>query len=299
MKALPASTIRAHIFGARFWLLAASGIAGSGCHGGPATVQAELGEARRLAADVRVQFNKASDASNRAVMADTDEASVAFAHEAEQDSATIEHDLAALTSLLNALGVQTEAQILDRFKKQFASYRTVDREVLTLAVENTNLKAQRLSFGAERDAADRFKTALGQLLPSLAASEHCRADGLVASAVLSMRELQLLQGPHIAASDDAAMTAIEQQIAVLSAKTATAVSALHGLVEPSSLASAEAALEEFKGIEAQIVALSRHNSNVRSLDLSLRVKPPLATACDDSARELQNALANEGSKATR
>ena len=44
-------------------------------------------ESRRIAADVLVQFTKAAEATNRAVMADTDEASVAFAGEAQQAKA--------------------------------------------------------------------------------------------------------------------------------------------------------------------------------------------------------------------
>jgi hypothetical protein len=280
-------------------LAIAAGVAGSGCQRGPATVQAELAEARRLTADMRVQFNKAADSANRAVMADTDEASILFAHEAEHEAAGVDHDVAALVPLLRGLGVQDEIQILDRFQKRFSDYRAVDREVLTLAVENTNLKAQRLSFGAAREAADRFKAALAPILPSLKANEQCRAEELVASAVTSVRELQLLQGPHIASPDDAAMTSMEQESAALESKIAEALIALHGLVEPTSLSAAETAFDQFKGVGLQIVTLSRRNSNVRSLDLSLRVKPPLATACDDSARELERALANEGSKATR
>ena len=259
----------------------------------------ELGEARRLAADARVQFNKAADASNRAVMAETDEASIAFAHESEQSSTIVEHEVAALNPLLRGLGIPVEIQVLERFQKQFTDYRAVDRTILGLAVENTNLKAQRLSFGPARDAADRFKAALGPLSPALAPSDRCRAEGLVANAVLNVRELQTLQAPHIASADDAAMTTMEQEITRLETQTADALSALRGLVDPNSLAAAQAALEQFKIIQSQIVTLSRRNSNVRSLDLSLRVKPPLATACDDSLRELQSALANEGSKATR
>ena len=232
-------------------------------------------------------------------MADTDEASTSFAHEAEQDSAAIDRDVAALNPLLRELGVQEEVQILDRFQKRFSEYRTVDREVLALAVENTNLKAQRLSFGAAREASDRFKAALDPVLPSLGANEHCLALGLVSDAVSNLLELELLQGPHIASTDDAAMTAIEQTIAALEGKTAEDLDKLHGLVDPGSLSAAQTALDQFNKIGAQIVTLSRRNSNLRSLDLSLRVKPPLTTACDDSARELQSALANEGSKATR
>ena len=78
--------------------------------------------------------------------------------------------------------------------------------------------------------------------------------------------------------------------------------ALAELVQPNArpaLAAALSALDQFKGISTQIVALSRRNTNVRSLELSLRTAPALVTACDDALRALQDALAKEGSKATR
>ena len=279
--------------------LAAACVGTSGCHSGPATVLAELGESRRLAADMRVHFNKAAEASNRAVMAETDEASIAFAREAEQSSTVVDRDVAALGPILGSLSVTDEIQLLGQFEKQFSRYREVDHTVLTLAVENTNLKAQRLSFGPARELADHFKAALVDFAPALAAKDLCRAEGLAAKATLSVRELQTLQGPHIASADDGAMTGMEKEMTTLEAQTTEALAALHGLIAPSSMTAAEAAFEQFKNIEGQIVALSRRNTNVRSLELSLKDKPPLTAACDDTLLRLQAALAQEGSKATR
>jgi hypothetical protein len=271
---------------------------GSGCHRGPATVLAELRESQRLSSDLRVEFAKSADASNRAVMAETDEASIAFARESEQLSAVVEKDVARLSPLLSGLGVSDEMKLLAKFVKHFSDYRNLDRTVLALAVENTNLKAQRLSFGPARDAADRVEAAL-VLAPALSASDRCRGAALIAKAVLAVRELQTLQAPHIASSDDSAMSAAEQEMAKLEAMAADALSTLPGLVEPAALASAQGAFAQFKSIGSQIVALSRRNTNVRSLSLSLSVKPPLTAACDDDLRELDQSLANEGSKATR
>jgi len=268
-----------------------------GCQRGPATIMAELTEANRLAADLRVQFSKGADASSRAVMADTDEASIAYAHDAEQFTAAVERDVGALSPLLKGLPA-SETQILEKFGRQFSDYRKVDGDILALAVENTNLKAQRLSFGPVKGAADRFKAVL-ELPTTLSAPERCRGDALVARAEIAVRELQTLQGPHIASSDDAAMAAMEKEMTTLDGSVVEALTALSGLVEPTKLAAARAAFDEFKSLGDQVVQLSRRNSNVRSLDLSLRVKPPLTAACDDSLRALQLALASEGPKATR
>jgi hypothetical protein len=95
------------------------------------------------------------------------------------------------------------------------------------------------------------------------------------------------------------MTGMEKEMATLEAKVAEALTSLHGLSSASALAPAEAAFEQFKNLEGQIVALSRRNTNVRSLELSLKSKPPLTAACDDTLLRLQTALSQEGSKATR
>jgi hypothetical protein len=275
-------------------------VALAACRGMPSVALTDLTEARRLSADLRVQFAHAADASNRAVMADTDEQSIAFAHEAEQAKQGVESDVAALEPHLHGLGYPTEVRSLEEFSKHFGEYQTLDRNVLQLAVENTNLKAQRLSFGPAREAADGFRDALEPLGPK--AKDHCRVESLVAKAVLAVRDIQVLQAPHIAEADDAAMTRMEAQMGALEVAAGDALDRISGLVDPGvqpQLAAASASLARFKDLSHQIVALSRRNSNVRSLSLSLREKPVLTAACEDSLRSLADALAREGFNATR
>jgi hypothetical protein len=66
-----------------------------------------------------------------------------------------------------------------------------------------------------------------------------------------------------------------------------------------SLAAASTALDRFDKLSAELVALSRRNSNVRSLALALRGAPQLVAACDGSLATLQEALAKEGFSGTR
>jgi Four helix bundle sensory module for signal transduction len=136
-----------------------------------------VSEARRLSADLLVQFTKAAHATDRAVMADTDDVSLTFAHEAEQATATIQRDAEALAPILRELSFEKELDLLQQFDTQFADYRTLDRSILDLAVENTNLKAQRLSFGAAREAADAFRDSLEAIAPADAARDawHVKA----------------------------------------------------------------------------------------------------------------------------
>jgi hypothetical protein len=274
----------------------------TGCRNAPDPAFTQLAEARRLTDDLRVELVKTSNASDRAVMADTDEESAAFARQADQAAAAIESRSAALLARLQNLGYTSELHALQDFTDHFAAYRKLDHDVLDLAVQNTNLKAQRLSFGPIRETADGYRDALqsaAQLAPS---KDRCRVDALVARAELAVREIQILQAPHIAESDEAAMTKIENQ---MTERLAAAREALKSLGAGASAAmarqldTAATALDRFDKLSAELVALSRRNSNVRSLALALRRAPQLVAACDGSLAILQEALAKEGFSGTR
>ena len=195
-------------------------------------------EARQLAADLLVQFTKGADAANRAVMADTDEKSVAFAREAEQATQAVQKDIDALGPILQELGYADETRLLEAFVSRFAEYRALDRRILDLAVENSNLKAQRLSFGPAQEAADAFRDALEAVVPSVPAKDTWHVEALVATAVATVREIQVLQAPHIADADEAVMTRMEKRMAT--SETA-ARKALETLDEPRPACVAAAA----------------------------------------------------------
>jgi hypothetical protein len=256
----------------------------------------ELAQARAVAADLLLQFTKASDAANRAVMADTDAQSVDFAREAGAAKQAVQTDVNTLKPLLEQLKFTDESHILQQFVDRFARYEAVDKKVLDLAVENTNLKAQRLSFGPAQAAADSFRQALEGITPAAARDDwHVRA--VAASAIGSLRDIQVLQAPHIADPDDNAMTRLEQRMAASEPDARNALNTLAPLVNPGSrskLSDASASLDRFVTVNKQIIGLSRRNTNVRSLALSLNEKPPLTAACEETLRTLNGALAKRG-----
>jgi hypothetical protein len=277
-------------------------VAAAGCNGRADTSLERLTESRRLAADLLVQLAKTADAGNRAVMADTDETSVAFAQEAAQAAVAIQADVDALRPLLDGLGYSNETRLLDEFGRRFSDYRTLDQNILGLAVENTNLKAQQLSFGPAREAADGLRDELKTLTPSTPGENAWRVQALAATAVEEVREIQVLQAPHIAEADDAAMTGLEQRMAASETAARKALQSLSAIVPGAAqprLAAATAALDRFMTANAEILRLSRRNTNVRSLSLSLGQKRMLTAACEESLQALQDALAKRGFTATR
>jgi hypothetical protein len=254
----------------------------------------QVSEARRLSADLLVEFTKAADAANRAVMSDTDAQSISDAHEADAAKQLVDRDADALRPVLRDLGYAEESRLLEEFATRFTDYKTLDRRILDLAVENTNLKAQQLSFGPALAAADDFRDALQAAVP---AQDNGRLRALLASAVAAVREIQALQAPHIAEANDATMTRLETRMTTAEATARGALKTLDGLVAPAArphVAAAGAALERFMKVHAEILSLSRRNTNVRSLALSLDEKRKVMEPCEDALRRLQASLGRRG-----
>ena len=273
--------------------LVAVALAGAGCTSTPPVALERLVDARQLSSDLLLQFSKASDAANLSVMADTDEASLAYARSSESATTALEKDREVLTSLLSNLGYSNESRLLEEFTTAFADYRTLDGTILSLAIENSNLKAQRLSFGASREAADAFTTAAKACTPA-SAEDRWHVSALVASAIADVREIQALQAPHIAEADTATMAKLESQMSAAEASARSALKDLGTVVSGPSrqqVATASTFLDRFMGASANIVALSHRNSNVRSLALSLGQKRTLIARCEEVLQSLQAALA--------
>jgi len=261
-----------------------------------------LGEARQLAADLSIQFTKAVDATNRAVMANTAETSLAFAREAEEATQGVQVKADALRPVLEALNYSTEKSLLDEFDSRFSEYRTLDATIRGLAVESTNVKAQRLSFGSSQEAANAIHDALQAVAPLRPVENEWRVKALVATVLAGVREIQALQAPHIAEADDSAMTRLEKRMGAAEGTARSALEALAGLVPSDSRSHLDTATDgfnRFMRLNTEIVELSRRNTNVRSLALSLGQKRMLTAACEESLQQLQEALARRGFGGTR
>jgi hypothetical protein len=276
--------------------------AAAGCGDGSTLVLNQQAEAHRLASHLYVQFSRAAEASNRAVMADTDDTSRAAAREAEQATRAVQRDVDALRPILNNLAYRDEIGHLDAFTKRFAQYQALDADILPLAVENTNIKAQRLSFGPASDTVRSFRRAI-ESAGRLAAPKNAPAvDTLVAQAAAAVLEVQVIQARHIAESDETAMSSMEAAMATSEASARKTLDSLKGLLPSSAapqLATAAADLARFTAINDEIVALSRRNSNVRSLALSLGKKRTVIAEGEDLLQALEDALARHHFAATR
>ena len=213
----------------------------------------------------------------------------------------VQQDSKKLQLLLASLMFSNETQLLDRFDRQLNTYRTVERDILKLAVANDNLKAQRLSFGPAQKAADNFRLAIEDVARSVSGNPS-QADALAFKALAALRQIQVLEAPHIAEARDDVMTTLERQMATAEAETWNALQSLAALTPADGdgkIETAQIALNRFLGCHRQIIALSRRNSNVRSLALVLGQRRKLTAECGDTLEALSQELNKRGFQATR
>ena len=263
-------------------LVAVVAIGAASCGGSLQTSLERLLEARRLSSDLLVQFSKTVDAGNRAVMADTDDASTAFAGEAEagdagdpercrcvgadSDEPSVIRPSRACSISFGAASPSTA-----RWTKPSSGWRwrtpTSRRSGSPLVPRNSRPTRSETLLTPSRRAARR--------------RTHGGSQALAATAVAAVREIQVLQAPHIAEADDATMTRIETQMATSEAAARRALEMLDWPGSPGFPPAADrrhCRSGPVHGRQRRDRVLSRRNSNVRSLALSLGQKRMLTAS---------------------
>jgi hypothetical protein len=255
-------------------------------------------EARHALAALQVAFARAVEAGGRAVLSDG-EGGAAASGEVMELREQVKKSADALGAALKDPSFSEEQKLVAEFRAKFAAYEVLDREILALANEKTNVRARALSFGAVQAQADAFAEALRALVRPKLALDAERERALSAEAIAAVRELQTLEAPHIAEADDAAMTALEERMARSETVARDALLELAKAHADGAPDVAKAALEQFLRLHAEVLALSRRNTNVQSRAMTLTQKRALAAICEDSLQALSEALVKRSSPATR
>lgn len=247
-----------------------------------------------LVGQMQVGLATAAEAEKSAVLAATDQESQVFADRSRAAAAEVERGRVELGRLLEVAGTPPERELLAQFSRDFAALRGVDDEVLRLAVKNTNLKAHALAFGPAAAALAELDAALERLTARRAGSPQAgQAQRLADGARLGALRVQALLAPHIAEERDVEMTRLEAAMAEQVQHARRALDGLAALAGPAEVAPAAAAFSRYLELEGRVLALSRENTNVRSLALSLGKKRTAQAVCQDALAALQQAILEE------
>jgi len=249
------------------------------------------------ASRIQLAMATASEAEKSAVMAITDEESQAFADQARAATAQADRERRELKELLATDGTTDERKLLDQFSQAFADFQRIDTDLLELAVKNTNLKASSLAFGPAAVAVKEMETALDRLVATTATSADTGEVARLARTVqIGVLHIQMLFAPHIAEESNHKMDELEGLMTKEEQKVRENLDALtkvQRLSDDPDLAAVVTSYAKFHGVKLRILALSRENTNVRSLVISLMQKRKAALLCSDVLVALQQALQAE------
>jgi hypothetical protein len=257
----------------------------------------------RLVTEMRVKLNASVEAEKSAVLADTDEASRANADRALQLSAEVEEARIELGVLIEAEKMGREVDLFREFSACWERFRQIDQELLPLSVLNTNLKAYELSFDSAQKAVNQIEESLNALMKSgVPNDKSCEINRLAMRTLVAVLKIHTLQAPHIAENRQEKMDEIETTMRTQHALINESLEALSILMNPKSnplIDAAEAAYAEFWQINTEVLKLSRQNSNVLSLALSLGQKRKTTVQCQDTLAALEEVIQSKVYKATR
>ncbi|HTS15997.1 MAG TPA: MCP four helix bundle domain-containing protein [Verrucomicrobiae bacterium] len=285
------------VFGAALLLMVTFVALRFGKNQSPAELLAFKARRVDVVEQMRLGLASASEAEKSAVMAITDEDSQKYADQARAATADVAHERDKLALLLNKGGTQGEKDLLAQFSSAFSDFQNIDKDLLTLAVKNTNLKAYNLAFGPAADAITDMNDALSRLMSKSDSSPDALAvTRLAFGAETAALRIQSLLAPHIAEESEAKMDALEARMTADDEdvrRDLDRLAAMPAFTNDTDLATATLAYARFSDIRAKIIPLSRENTNVRSLAISLDQKRKIMFLCQDALASLQQAILQE------
>jgi len=263
----------------------------------PAQALASKASRVDLVARMQLDLASASEAEKSAVLAITDQDSQTYADQARAATAQVVQEQQDLSALLAKGGSPREQDLLNQFSKIFGDLQRVDNEVLALAVKNTNLKAYSLLFGPAADTQAQMDAALARVVTKYADSADAKQVlPLAYGARLGVLRIQALLAPHIAEESDAKMDQMEAFMTQEETQIRNDLAGLAGLSKLASdpdLTAATASFVHYGELKARILPLSRENTNVRSLALSLNQKRKAMIVCLDALNALKQEILSE------
>jgi len=255
-------------------------------------------EKERLVEDTRVNLLLAAEAEKNAVLSSTEEAARTYADQCRSAMGEAKRGLARLTMLAANTHDRKEAEVLARLTADFGKLETVDATILGMAGRNTNLRAAMLSRTKAAQATGRVREALASIIDG----SNCQAAVEALRVVTASLAILSLHAQHIDEASNAAMDTLEASINQENGQAEAGLRQLAGIVPPAlakAVDDARLAYADLWNITQEVLKLSRENSNINALALTMgRQRQLVATALDDLSA-LHALVASKDFKATR
>jgi hypothetical protein len=251
-----------------------------------------------LLSEMKIHLLEAVEAEKNAVLVITDAASEDFATQARQAADQVENSRKEIESSIFRDKFPRETEMMNEFNACWTQYRKLDETILGLAVQNTNIKAQKISATQCAHEMERFEESLNRLIQRNMPGGRCNQPAMLSyEALTASLKIFALHKPHIEEPEDRVMDQIEQRIESYDASARKALESLHHLAtlnDDEDLRAAETAYARFMDLTGEVLKLSRMNTDIKSAELSLGKKRFIAAQCQEILTSLQQTVHARG-----
>ncbi len=248
---------------------------------------------------MRLALAANSEAQNGAVMSTGEHDTKSFTDQAREASAVLERGRTELEKLLKERGDSHELEQMDRVVLTLRDFQQIDKQLLDLAVQNSNRKAYNLAYGPAMKLLQQIDEPLSRIVASHSTStseNNIQVLQLAGDVRIGVLRMQVLLPPHIAEKTDQKMDEFEAQLSEEDRKVRETLAALSKLLSENEKLMIETAISrytEFKTLRSQIIKLSRENTGVRAEAIALNEKRKAMLACQDALVALERAIQAE------
>jgi hypothetical protein len=250
-----------------------------------------------LIQNMRLALAAASDELNYAVMSTNEQSSKAFLERAVAKVDAVKQSRLELDKVVPKSNTESETSLIARVDQTFLEFQSVSEQLSRLALQSSNRKAYALAFGPAMDVLQAMDKEFEKLAARQAISQteaNAKILKTISDARLSGLQIQVHLLPHIAEPSDQKMNELEKTITEEDHRMQEGLLSLGSSLDSSvEIEKIKSLYDEFKGIESQIISLSRENSDIRSVELALNEKRKSMLACEDALANLENAIRAE------
>jgi hypothetical protein len=245
----------------------------------------------------------AIEAEKNAVLSLNREQSQKFVLQVNQATQSLDRHRQALGKWTQIQSTSTEKQLLTEFDQCWSQFKTLDQQLLAWATQDSNIEAQKWSTQTGRKAWEQFELALNRLKqqdPQNAIKPE--KEIAIAQSLIASLKILALHKPHIEAFSEQEMNQWEKAMQAQTDLTKKHLNSLSRQLSKAEQADFNAAYQHWESFQAatqKIVKLSRQNSNLKSIELSLGKKSVIATQCKGLLNELKQTYASQRFQATR
>ena len=261
-----------------------------------------------LAGDLRVDVGTARRMEFRAVLTKDDAKSQDYAKQARETVKQIEKTYSDLSALIDARQSPEERKMLDEFYDAWSSYRQAQEATLKLCLENSNVKAHRLTTGdlgrrvrEIEETAGAWLRQLDRMLTELPPADEARRTAAERSRQVLSRLQLIAVGLHrdlnqnVFETKDEIMDQLDESIAAEVKEAEAKLAELTAQADAAEMPRVESLTASWRAaavLIGQLQKLLRSNTNDRSSELAESSNDDL-DSCTEKLSTMTDAFRNQ------